>query len=776
MVFFIYFVNIFQQLWVVKYISILLICISTHAFSQPPIGQWKEHLPFNAGINVSESNNKIYVATNQAIMYVDLEDNSIHKLTKVNGLAETGISMMKKNEATGSLVIGYNNSNIDFITNNKIWNVNDIKRKNILGDKSIYNVHGRHNVSYLCTGFGIVVIDEARKETKETYFIGALGNNVKVTGLANDAISFYAATTEGLKKAPMNSNALNNFATWINISGVNGLSNGAVQDAKLFANKITIQKNDSIFVLNGSSWTLFYASQNKIKNINVTGGKLLVTEAINNISGRILQLEANGLVSNTIKQNSLPESPTEAIKLNTTYWIADFFKGIFKVENNNFENYIPNAPQSIASGEMFFHNNILYAAAGNVNDAWNYTFNPNGIFKLEENYWSPIWRFNVPAMDTMLDFITIVANDNAIYAGSYGGGLLKIAPSSTVQVFKQNSPIQPANGDPNSYRVSGLALDAEQNVWMANFGANKNLHVLKQNNTWQSFTIPFFLNDGAVAQVLIDDADQKWIVSPKSNGLICYNHGTSIDNVNDDRWKIFKFGNGNGNLPSNDVFCITKDKDATLWVGTSKGIALIQCIGDIFTTQGCQAVLPIVQQDQFAGFLFQNEVVQSIAVDGANRKWVGTKNGVWLISSGGEKIIYRFSEDNSPLLSNDIKQIAIHPKTGEVFFATTKGICSFRSTATEANTNDSKVLIFPNPVPADFNGTIGIRNLPNNSIVKITETNGRLVFQTKSNGGQAVWSGLNYKGQKINSGVYLVLATNEENNEKIVGKIFFIGK
>jgi hypothetical protein len=743
--------------------------------AQPPIGQWREHLPYNSGINVLQADGKIYCATAQSLMYVDLSDNTVHKLSRVSGLSETGVSVMKKNETTGTILIGYGNSNIDLISNNKISNVNDIERKNIVGDKNIYNIFSKGSLSYFSCGFGIVVIDEVKKETKDTYFIGANGSFVKVTGMADDNTYFYAATTEGLKKALNTSTNLANYASWQNISGSNGLSNGAIRDVKYFSNKIVILKNDSIFQLNGTSWSLFYTTINAISAINISDNKLMVSETNIAASGQVVVLDNSGVINTTVKQNNLPETPKEAIKINNTYWIADYFKGLYRVEANSFTTFTPNAPNGIATGDLFFNNNTLYAASGGVNDAWQYTFNVNGIYKLEENYWSPIWRFNIPAMDTMFDFNTVVANENSVYAGSFGGGLLKVN-NNTVKVFKQNSTLEAAVGDPNSYRIGGLAVDEEQNVWVSNYGSNKNLHALKTNDTWLSFTIPFFLNQNAVAQIIIDDNNQKWIVAPKNNGLICYNHGNSIDNIGDDKWKQYKAGNGNGNLPSNEVFCIAKDKEGIIWVGTPNGIALIQCTGEVFTANGCQAVLPIVQQDQFAGYLFQNEVVQTIAVDGANRKWVGTKNGVWLISSGGEKIIYRFSEDNSPLLSNDIKKIAIQPNTGEVFFATTKGICSFRSTATEATDEHNKVLVFPNPVPANYNGTIAIRGLAANSIVKITELNGRLVYQTKALGGQAIWNGLNYRGQKINSGTYLVLATSEDSNDKVATKIFFIGK
>lgn len=269
--------------------------------------------------------------------------------------------------------------------------------------------------------------------------------------------------------------------------------------------------------------------------------------------------------------------------------------------------------------------------------------------------------------------------------------------------------------------------------------------------------------------------NQKWIVSP-GNGLICFNTGQSIDNTGDDQWKLYTTGKGAGNLPSNDVLCIATDKNSFIWVGTDKGIGVVQCPQQVFTAQGCDAVLPVVQQDNFAGYLFSDEMVQTIAVDGADRKWVGTKNGVWLLSPDGAAIIYRFTDDNSTLLSNDVKKITIDGKTGEVFFATAKGICSFRSTATQGDADNTNVLVFPNPVPPGYNGTIAIRGLVDNAIVKITQLDGRLVYQTRALGGQAVWNGKNYKGGSVATGVYLVLVSDDSRTEKIATKIVFISK
>jgi ligand-binding sensor domain-containing protein len=403
----------------------------------------------------------------------------------------------------------------------------------------------------------------------------------------------------------------------------------------------------------------------------------------------------------------------------------------------------------------------LYVASGN-----------ESIFTFSNNSWSSTRLDSFPEVMA----VAVDPSNNSVWAGSFGGGLVNIKPDNAITVYKQGSAIRPAYFNTTSYRVSGLTFDADQLLWIANYGADQALVVKKSDNSWRSFTIPYPISEHAVSQIVVDDLNQKWMVLPKGNGLAVFNHGPSVDNPADDQWKWYRSGRGNGNLPDNNVLCLAKDKNNVIWVGTTRGVGLIQCTQDVFGANGCEAVLPVVQQDNFAGYLFRDEQVQCIAVDGANRKWVGTQNGVWLISADAEKTIYRFTESNSPLLSNVVKQIAIDNTTGEVFFATARGICSFRSTATETTENNNSVLVFPNPIPPGYTGTIAIRGIANNAIVKITGLDGRLVYQTRALGGQAVWNGKNYKGQSIASGVYLVLVSTDAHQEKMATKIVFVSK
>lgn len=752
--------------------SLFIACLAAAAQDHlPPVGQWREHLPYNSAIDLAAVAGKVYCATPYSLFSVDPGDNSIERYSRVTRLGETGISTIGADEAGLKLLVAYNNSNLDILYGDDIVNIPDIKRDNMIGDKTVYQVYSRGNFFYLSTGLGVIVVDADRYEIKDTWLIGNGGNQVKVNAVSSDGGFFYAATEEGLKKAASNAPNLADHNYWQTISGTNGCKN-----IMNLGGRMLMEKNDSLFIQNGAVWTLFYRDGWPLVNSCISGNKIVLSERQSGGGARVLILAADGSVSRTLEHTGAVSFPRKALLLNNDPWVADQYAGLSHVGTSDaYTNYSPNSPQAIAGGEIRVYNNKFYGTAGSVNDAWNYQYNGDGIFVFAEGQWENVNRYQYPEIDSLLDFISLTVDrrDETAWVGSYGGGLLHIGEGPSFEIFKQGY-LGNAIGDPGSYRVAGLAFDREHNLWISNFGAAEPLRVRKADGSWARFSLPFALFENALSQILVDENNYKWVVSPLGNGLICFDHGASVENMGDDRWKMYGTGSGNGNLPSADVLCIAEDKSGFIWVGSSDGIAVIQCPGQAFAATGCDAVWPVVPQGNFAGYLFKGEEVRSIAVDGADRKWVATQNGVFLVSASGEKVLARFNETNSPLLSNDVKKIAIDGKTGEVYFATLKGICSFRGDATEGGETNENVLVFPNPVPPGFSGTIAIRGLVNNAMVKITELDGRLVYQARALGGQANWDGKNYRGQKIASGTYLVLVSEEGGKERTATKIFFI--
>jgi ligand-binding sensor domain-containing protein len=268
-----------------------------------------------------------------------------------------------------------------------------------------------------------------------------------------------------------------------------------------------------------------------------------------------------------------------------------------------------------------------------------------------------------------------------------------------------------------------------------------------------------------------------WLILPSGVGLFVLNPGSDPASISDDAYRKPPLYDGQGNALPNDINCITFDRSGYLWIGTSDGVIVSYNPGLVFDPSrfSFQRVKVPDIVSGLAVYLLENEVVTTIAVDGGNRKWMGTqRSGLILQSADGTKQLKHFTIDNSPLPSNNIQHVAVHPTTGEVFIATDKGLVSFRGDATEPAATFGKVYAFPNPVRPNFTGNITITGLVENTIVKITDVSGNLVYETTSQGGQATWNGKDRNGKRVATGVYLFFCSDSTGEQSIVGKILFV--
>jgi streptogramin lyase len=469
-------------------------------------------------------------------------------------------------------------------------------------------------------------------------------------------------------------------------------------------------------------------------------------------------------------------SPQAGVYINGTIWVGDLTNGIINITEPNETPVYPETPAGLANGEGIYVNQEILVAAGKSSDqSLQFAFK-DGFYSFKNDSWKSFNATNFSAIDSFKGLVSIayIPASGSVFAGADHGGLLEITKENKAILYKQNSFLAPVFNQPLRYSIGGLATDRDQHLWLTNNGASQGLIVLKQDGAVQKFTVPFSYTNFGLSKLIVDDQNRKWIIAANADGLFCFDHGSSVENTADDKWRQFRQGLGRGNLPSNKVTSIAVDRNGFIWVGTDKGIAVIQCGDDLFSTSVCEAILPVVQQDNFAGRLLADEQINDIEVDGADRKWIATNNGVWLLSADGQQVVHRFTSSNSKLLNNEVASLVIHQETGEVFFMTQKGICSYRGTAIKPVEVMKKPFVFPNPVPPGFSGAIAIRDLPENAWVSITELDGRVVYKTRSLGGQAIWNGKNYKGERVSSGTYLIIVSNEFNTQQVAGKIFFL--
>jgi ligand-binding sensor domain-containing protein len=299
---------------------------------------------------------------------------------------------------------------------------------------------------------------------------------------------------------------------------------------------------------------------------------------------------------------------------------------------------------------------------------------------------------------------------------------------------------------------------------------NKGLKVLKANQQWQSYDLSTIISNPKsenYAVLAIDKNNTKWLPTEK-NGLIGFNETLNNKSI------VIKSGT-NGNLSDTNVRCVAVDNKNQLWIGTIKGLRIITNLDQFLTEDNIQTKAIIIVEDDLAQELFYDQFIVDIAVDGANRKWVSiADSGVYLVSSDGQQTIYHFTKENSPLPSNLINDIEIDGITGEVYFATNKGLVSFKGTATKPSNDLNNVYAYPNPVRPEFTGTVKISGLTNKAVVKITDIEGNLVYETTSEGGTIEWDTTAFGKYKVATGVYMILVSAEDGIETTVKKVMII--
>lgn len=772
---------------------IILFSLFISAFGQGiAIGEWRDHLPYKNTIDVADAGDIIYCATKYCLFTFNKADNSIARITKVNGLSDIGISRIKYSEKYKILLVIYNNTNIDIIDKDgQITNFSDIKRKQILGNKTINNISIIGDKAYFSSSFGIIVFDLAKGEISDTYYVGPLGNTLNIFDLTTDGTSFFAASEKGIYSAPVSGSNLADFNSWekINTLPKPDKKYNAVSyfNGKLYTNQANTAFNtDTMYVLESGVWKKFSNELGvKISKMQISNNKLIIA------GYDFIDIFKNDHTLLTHLYSYFPGNPSPSAGVydkNNILWIADLNLGLIKsYDPFRFEFISPDGPATSNVFQMAIVGNNLWVTSGGKDDTWNNIYHNDGVFFYDLNSWKSYTRANTPALDTTFDYISVAAdpnNSSIAYIGTWSKGLYRFANSGLEKIYNESNSTLMGNGviGPNyRLRIGGICFDSNHNIWVTNPGAENPLSVLYNyngNESWKSFYINGIGSQTTLANIIIDDYNQKWIILPRNNGILIYSDNNTITNYFDDNYKFLLNLPGREGQTTSDIYSIANDLEGEIWIGTDQGVSVIYSPSNAFTSQSLDPQQILLEQDGHWQHLLETEIVTAIAVDGANRKWFGTQNsGVFLMSADGTKQIEHFTEDNSPLLSNTITSIAINNQTGEIFFGTNNGIISYKGTATDGKeTFEDKtgVYAYPNPVRQGYDGPVAIKGLVRDAQVKITGISGNLVYSTKAYGGQAIWDGRNFDGDKVHTGVYLVFCTNDDGSQTMVTKILVV--
>lgn len=753
------------------------------------IGQWRSHLPYQAGPYVTQSADQIFYGTEWSVMSIDKVDRAVNFLDKIDGLSNIGIASLQYHRGQKILVIAYENSVLDLVrADGSVETMNQIANfTNFVGERSITQmVPDSDSTLLVAATYGLSRINLNRVEFDFTTF------GVPVDHLARYQGFLYAATEEGLYRVAETEQNPQNLGNWTLLGPDEGFPFAySTRDLVVANGRLYLDLDGEVYTYDGQNLTFFHDEEEyNLEYMSAEGSSLLIGYRPNSGSGgRLVYFDKEGNAGQA--PGNCFGQPNYAVEDEQgRIWMADRFRD-FRILNSlqdescQFLSF--NSPWSENNRDMAIRDGEVWMAAGGVTQQFTYRFLDHGFASLIDGQWRIFNRNTVEAMkgpdpnspdDDLYDIIDVAIrpDDGMVFAASFLEGLLQYDGETITQYDNTNSSLRNAQGDVSRTRVTGLAFDESNNLWIANHTAERPVSVFTRAGEWQSFRPSCGI--GEIHQVDVDLNGYKWFVSNSNSvGLVVFDSGDLSDN-SDDRCRIFN--QNNSNLPTNLVNCVTTDLDGDVWVGTGEGIVIFECGSGVFEPN-CQGTLRVFTEDEFNDYLLANEDVQAIAVDGANRKWVGTRNGIFVLSPDGEDELLRFTADNSPLPDDNIIDIAINDDNGEVFIGTDNGIVSYRAEATGAGRLfAAEVNVFPNPVAPEYRGPITIKGLARDAIVKITDINGRLVYETEALGGQAIWDGTDYNGRRANSGVYLVFAASNSRTSgfgepgSAIARILFI--
>ena len=749
-----------------------ILALNLASFAQK-IGEWTAHTPGMNVVSVDIIRDNIYAATPYGIFYFNTNDNSINRLSKVNGLSDMGINIMRYSPSKDVMFVGYTNTNIDVIdSQGNVTNIPDIYNKYILGNKTINNVFFNDCYAYVCCSFGIVVIDLDRNEVKDTYIIGPNGTYLNVNDLTLCNGVFYAATERGIYYAQADNTNLANFAQWHRFGGLPSLRINFSQ-IECFDNYVVANysdntyDNDTLYAITDTLSCSYFlpGSQSLIKELRVCDDRIIVTEDRQDIRVYDKNKELIFSLSGITPQSTVYDSKRNC------YWSGTRINSLGRIENDgSYIFVISNGPSTSKVFSINTSGNDVWVAPGGYSSTWAPTWSGEGLSHYNGWKWSSINRWNTSGLDTIPDIIWVQADprdSNTLYFATYSKGLVVYKNGKVKNVYSGYNSSLGFNvpwlqlGSHYTF-ITGLDFDSNNNMWIANSGADKQLSVWKSNGSWQSYNI----GSGDIGRLMVDKNDIKWIFKRGGELTVFYNGTVKTVNKNATT----------GNLPGDGVNCFATDNNGTVWIGTTDGVALFYDSKKIFknNTYACSRILiPRNDGSGQADYLLSGQSVLSIAVDGANNLWFGTNNGVIQTSNDGQTTYHHFTIENIPLFSNNVKDIAIDDD-GNVYFSTDNGIVSYKGTATAGQEKNDNVIVYPNPVRPEHSGIVGIKGLVTNALVKITTTDGAFVTHLQAQGGQAVWDCTDINGAKVEPGIYLIFVSDETGKETYATKVLIM--
>ena len=763
-----------------KYILTILVLLFAWHSSAQEIGKWNVYPSYWNATQNMVAGNMVYSLCGNNLLTYDTEDTSVRTFNCLEHLNGVHIACMNYNKQTHTLVLVYTDGGIDLLNDDgSIHYLPDLKEKAI-ANKDVNSVHTEGHMAYLCTGFGYIELDLKEKVLRNTYNLGLNTRNLVL--LENNV---YLGTTKGIYTCPLDKNKVQKD-NWKAISTSN-FANLTHFDGMLWG-----QAYQKVYSINPTTGKHSVVSQELARFLRNCGDYLIWAS-----EEAICLCTAQKQITTIKQQNNWHDVSYQ----NGSFWVSQGDEGLhcYTIQSTTLTHKAgpiqPNSPKRDLSYRMqWVGNNLLVAGGINTVDA---IYNAPTAMLLNEGEWTNFQEMPLKEITKQYPNLRL-ANTTALvqnpqdqthhFAALHRNGLCEYRDGKFVKFYNSdNSPLRSILPNSANYYnyvpCAGIQYDVDGNLWMLCSETHDIIRILKADGKWTSLHYDEIDSVSLCDDYLMHSSGLMFLNSRRMErrGFFGFDTSGTLDTQRDDRHILRStIINQDGTSYSPDEFyCMTEDLDGRIWCGTNLGVFVIEDAKRYFDNDFRFEQIKISRNDGsgLADYLLNGVAISCITVDGANRKWIGTHtDGLYLISADGTEMLHHFTTSDSPLISNTIQCVAVHPTTGVVMIGTDMGLCSYNADATEAaeEMDADDVLVYPNPVKPDYNGTIAVRGLSMDAEVKILSSTGQLVWSGVSAGGTFTWDGRTQKGRRVASGVYHIVANNAEGKKAIVARIVII--
>lgn len=765
--------------------------------AQSTEGLWTYHLSYQKAEHIVTAGNVNYFLCEGNLMSYDVDDQSIRLLDKLSGLSDRAISHIQWSTTENCLVILYKNNNIDLLyTDGDVVNIPQIKN---YMEQTIEATNLNVNGEWACiaTTQGVVVLNLSRREIKGYYLLNEKVNDATVAG--NEV---FASVAKAILKGKLTDN-LYDKSQW---------EKSFLTTASRF-----VPFGDAVYLIvpNIAGFTeettgLCYISPKQADGSRSLTRVTYVQLNQGAVNGKYIQFAGSGYFITINPEKPLQEEfrvnvgrlfPEVGRTYDGSFWIVEADGRISNYRFNEATSELAETgvviprigPHRGLANKIRFQSNQLLVAGGKMDYATGQNYPPMAA-SYEDGKWTafPETGFTLNNNARFQNVLSVVVDpqDSKHHFVSCTSGLLEFRDFQFVKHYNSsNSPLEIApggNGSPNYTIVDGLSFDYDGNLWMTNYEMEKVLKVLKKDGNWVEINDPAFAYASTPDKTLVDSKGRVWVASrrttPIASGLYGLDVNGTLDQRDDDRsnFRSTVLNEDGRTCDLQEVKDVREDKNGQIWFGCLSGVYVIQRPDEWFSGNFMvtQPKVPRNDGTNYADYLLTGIDVTAIAVDGGNRKWLGTMgSGVYLVNPDGSEVLAHYTEANSPLLSDEINSMAINEETGELFIASNAGICSFRTNVTSSHETlaESNVKIFPNPVRPEYSGNVTIAGLTEGAEVKILSTGSQLVARGNAVGGSFVWDVCQTTtGRRVAPGVYYVMVATHDGKKSVAGKIVVI--